>query len=474
MSIPLNGRIAIIDDKYEHAYPLMELFGKLKSPYLYYNGSLTGLPDEGDTNNDIRILFLDIYLTGDDLRTEKQIVSTLVPVINRVISANNYPYLLVFWSRHDRDHDELIKNIFNTDLKNKAPISFLSLQKTDFFEMDGSKTILHDKKKEELLSRVKGAVTESTVYGNLMAWENLIHQSADSTLEEIFKLSEAQSNWHSDSSYLFTKLATSYSGKNFKKLDTSAQIKSGFYALNSVFNDSLEYSISSTFKSELKTEDVFNLNQANGETIPVVNKKLLFADESFDKISPGIVSLADAGRHHYEKMLHSAINIRQLISSNQDVINQKLNDVNDANEIERIKRRAEKDIISDVKKNIRVSWLTIETNVTPICDFVQDKEEYSRLVPGLLIASEFKKYIDDKSEALFISPNFKLVIDNEEIKLNGIYFLLLDFRFFNSLEKESLKDYIKPFLRIRQQLLTEIQSKLSRHVNRQGVLFVED
>lgn len=102
-------------------------------------------------------------------------------------------------------------------------------------------------------------------------------------------------------------------------------------------------------------------------------------------------------------------------------------------------------------------------NVTPLCDFVQKKQKYDRLVKGLLIESKFKSSLDDKSEAIFISPDFLF---------NGLsYFLVLDFKYFFTDNVEENDDY-KPIFRIRQQVLSEVQSKLARHVNRQGILFL--
>ena len=59
--IPLNGRIAIIDDVIEQALPLMRVLSKNRIPYVFYKGNrMEDLPDKPD--NDIRILFLDLKL----------------------------------------------------------------------------------------------------------------------------------------------------------------------------------------------------------------------------------------------------------------------------------------------------------------------------------------------------------------------------------------------------------------------------
>ena len=54
--IPLNGRIAIVDDQIEQALPLMRVFAKNNIPYVFYKGTdFDYLPEKPE--NDIRILF---------------------------------------------------------------------------------------------------------------------------------------------------------------------------------------------------------------------------------------------------------------------------------------------------------------------------------------------------------------------------------------------------------------------------------
>ena len=38
MSLPLNGRIAIIDNELDQAIPLMRVFAKNHLPYVFYKG----------------------------------------------------------------------------------------------------------------------------------------------------------------------------------------------------------------------------------------------------------------------------------------------------------------------------------------------------------------------------------------------------------------------------------------------------
>lgn len=110
MSFPLNGRIAIVDDKIEQAQPLIKVLSKKQYPFTYYSGELKYLPDKSSQCNDIRVLFLDINLIDDSIHEDKVIKSRLIPVLNTILSDKNYPYIVVFWSR-DSTHSYRTPNI---------------------------------------------------------------------------------------------------------------------------------------------------------------------------------------------------------------------------------------------------------------------------------------------------------------------------------------------------------------------------
>jgi hypothetical protein len=471
MNIPKNGRIAIIDDKFDHAKPLIEIFGKNRLPFVYYDGSQKNLPEEDTNFNDIRILFLDIYLTGDAHRTDKEIKSTLIPVLNRIISTDNYPYLLVYWSRHESEHGKLIQEIFENELKNKSPINYLSLNKSQYFKLNGDKTTLYNKRIPELFGRIEKAINKVPIYGHIMKWENIIHDAADRTVSEVFKI-DPPSTWDKNSKFLFYKLANSFSGKQMGVLEGNAQIKSAFYSMNFVFNDSLEDLISKS--SSLTVFDkLLQPRYENNEVLFSLNKKLLFSDDHADKYSPGILfEVSPKGgqdKHDYDNILSSWINRSLFYKKIEKEIKPELKNLKGKKRISKIKNLRGKKT-KDLRDLIRKDFKKIEVNVTPLCDYVQGKLVYHRILPGLIINARHLQFINTTSEAIFISPEFKL----PDSKQSEYYLFLLDFRYFNSLHKKSFEMEMKPILRIRQALLSEIQSKLSRHVNRQGILFLSE
>ena len=59
--IPINGRVAIVDDKIEQALPLMRVFAKNNIPYVFYEGNNYNYFPETPEHY-IMILFLDLNL----------------------------------------------------------------------------------------------------------------------------------------------------------------------------------------------------------------------------------------------------------------------------------------------------------------------------------------------------------------------------------------------------------------------------
>ncbi|MFY7938335.1 MAG: hypothetical protein ACOVOQ_13215 [Flavobacterium sp.] len=436
MNLPLNGRVAIIDDQIKQAEPLMKIFSKKQIPFTYFSGESNYLPDEDDNLNDIRVLFLDINLIDDSVQNDKVLKGRLIPVLKRVISKDNYPYVIIYWSRHQNQSDKKLieKEIFGNDLKDRKPIGFLSAVKSDFFNFDGSMTDDFEDKIGELFNSINLLISKSPVYSYLLNWENKVHLSADKTLEEVFSNYNKFDNWSDNANFIFNKLGVSFSGKSFANQNAESRIKSSYNALNIVFADTLENNINNSNVPNPKKLSI-SATAKNLESINNINKKLLISDEKEPLHYSGtVIEILDKKKtSNYENLLDA------VLTDNGK------------------KKKAE----------IILSWKKIWLNVTPLCDTVQGKIVSHRLVSGILVVAfkDMKKAFHN-NEAVYISPSF--TYDKKD------YAIIIDFRHFFTLPQLGKSKNRKSIFRIRQQLLAEIQSKLSRHINRQGVLFLDD
>jgi len=427
MAFPVNGRIAIIDDNINQARPLIDVLSSKQYPFTYYSGELKFLPDKDNLCNDIRVIFLDINLIDDSEHEDKILRARLVPVLQRIISPVNFPFVIVYWSRNE-SHKDLIKDIFETDLKDRKPIGYLEEQKLNYFEYDGTPAEGQEKSISNLFEKIDDLLSQNPAFSYLLHWENLVHISADKTIEEIFSFPNSQNAWKDEANYIFYKLGKSFAGKYFDSSTLIEKINSSYQALNSIFIDTIEYNVNS---KSVQNPQLLESEITNTSIIPELNKKLLYSQDIVNIKCPGVV---------LNEVKESVYNVDELVTH-------------------KIKDKNIEVFNTDIRKNL----LNIIVNVTPLCDFVQQKQKVDRLVRGLLIESKFRNNIDDKSESQFFSPDFQYN--------NLSYFIVFDFRFFYT-EDIQPNDTLKPIFRLRQQILSEIQSKLARHISRQGILFL--
>lgn len=430
MSIPLNGRIAIIENDLKEAMPLMKTFSKNQIPYVFYKGDdYSFLPDENSRFNDIRVLFLDLNLIDKSKPSEKKVKSVLYSVLKKVISKDNYPYTIIYWSKQESDYSEVLEELFKKELKDRAPISIQKFIKSNFFTLEGEEI----ENSLDLLKEIQDVLSKDPCYSYLLNWENIVHTSADNTLQEIFSSYHTFDNWSHNANHLINKLGISYAGiANFNDYKPEEKLKSSYSALNIVFNDTLE---NHNAKNNIK--DALSLNvpksATNLDTVFNINKKLLLSDE--------------------KKPLTYSGTVIEIINSKSDKEFETI--------LDNILQKESK------KVDIMTTWKKIWVNVTPLCDTVQGKYVHHRIIKGILVEEKFanpKHKMFFKNEAIFISPSF--TFDKKD------YSIVLDFKEFFTQSTLGHSVNRNAVFRVRQQLLAEIQSRLARHVNRQGVLFL--
>lgn len=444
--IPLNGRIAIVDDNKDDAFKLMRLLSKKNIPYAFYNGRLENFPDNPE--NDIRILFLDLNLLGDGVYTRERIRSNLSSTIKSIISPNNFPYVLVLWSLQENKYTDLLDDLFKKDLRDRAPIAIKSFAKSD--------VISEDQDEQTLFEKLYEILKELPAYGYLMQWENFIHDSADQTIKDVFQDFHSHENWTENADFIMNMFAHSYLEKHFRDSTPEDKVKNSLLFLNDVYHDTLETTIiNSTIENvvELPT----NVDEGQVKLIrPKINKSILMAKHSASKKQPGSVITATEGNTACKK--HSKRILAESILS-EDLREQIINKYGD------MKTKEAKDEYNSLLKKrrdlVNETLIPCGIVVTPACDYAQDKAVYDRIVLGIIIESRFKDYIDQKSEAIYISPSFDF---NSKESI-----FVLNFRFFITDVLKNKVD-LQSVFRIRSSVLSEIQSKLARHINRQGIM----
>src|SRR5690606_9918379 len=157
----------------------------------------------------------------------------------RIISKNNFPYLIILWSTQETSYYQTVRDIFVRDLSDRAPIGIEKFIKSDYIDHEG--TVIKDGD-VSLIEKINDILKNNQSYSTLVYWENKVHKSADQVLQNIFHSHDEE--WINTSNFVIDKLGKSYLGK--KKYSSSTyveKIKGSLHAFNDIFFDTLETNI---------------------------------------------------------------------------------------------------------------------------------------------------------------------------------------------------------------------------------------
>ena len=126
----------------------------------------------------------------------------------------------------------------------------------------------------------------------------------------------------------------------------------------------------------------------------------------------------------------------------------------------------------DARGNYQVAYSVIKTfifielEITPLCDYTERKWKKSRLLPGVLIPEQYTSEIS-KSDSIY--RNIPIIKIN-----NKGYKPVFNFHLLKSIDIEEDPNKLRiPICRAKRELCADIQSRLSSHASRVGIAYVE-
>jgi len=416
MNLPRYGRVVVIDDEEAEGLPLIKLLSKNGVSTTYFTGlDKDELPPEPLT--DIRLVFLDIVIGVR--QPDKSQVSTILNILKKIIGRQNSPYILIAWTKHE----ELIQEIQKFS-EIALPFITLNLEKSKCKKSDGSFDL------EKIETKLKERMESVGAFHLFVLWENIVHQSTNQIIKEFSSLYPADDQWSENLSNVVYKLALAYAGKQLDKNDSKDIIHNGLLTFNRSFMDTLENAVQEFDPGEIK------INFDSAQDIPIevrarINSKLLLQESSGNNaIYPGNI-------YEIEERSLSEIDIAELFNKEFD------------------KYKDKDDLLNQVKH--------IMLEVSPPCDFAQDKWRRSRILHGVMWPQKHCHKIK-KCEYIYISPDLE--------KNGSIFKLVFDLRYFTSQAFDTIRKK-KASFRLKHDLLVDIQSHLARHINRPGVISLE-
>jgi len=478
MNLSNSGKIAIVDDDIEDAKILMNSFSKNKVPYIYLSGNNKELPE---THLNLRFLFLDINLI-EGLGQEENI-EYLVSFLKNLIPENPKPYFIFFWTSKKELIDKII-NLLNE--ANITPIGYTNLGKEEV-------KILHSEdinKAFKLIStKIGNAIVEFKAFEFYIEWENVVNSSTFKYVNELSDLiSEKISTnnfdrnnddselffskeWNTHAMRLFIKLSEHCLGiEQYKSSDNDKKIEALNSILYSSFEDSLrkeikQYTPSLDFSEKIEGNIQNNDNNLEISTTAKLNSKLFFYFNENQLFRYGSIKIPDTTKN--TRNLSIKDSIANSIFKNKENQYKKYLENNKGKTNNKITDTQEK--LSYINKFVNDSKLCL-LNITPECDIANEKwlinksnNTSHRIIYGLLFnmddkISDFKKKYGSTSEALFYINHFKYKDNKNYIMI--FHFGSITHKWFSRDEKSDFS--------ISRELIFDMQSKASMHVNRLG------
>lgn len=481
MIIPNNGKVVIFDDKIEQVAELMKALSSNNVPFSYFqDANGTDLPEVDNLIKNIRLVFMDIELETGVRHSAKSIISIPLSRLDRIIGENNGPYFLFIWSTKYEEYGELFISEVTTShvFENKRPLKIIKLNKQELSS-------------QGFMMIKKALSNEIESFDSLNAffyWESIINDSAGEITNELISIIKKDEDWNQDTKNILYKLSSAYWGlslKNLKEDEGIHKIIGAYSTMNQVLSDKIDYNTNISYNVKLN-----NIIKAEGkentELFAKINEKIHIDNKPQSNFAiPGsTIFCIDELIKEIEKveMIHSQKIERITIQNSKKpfdievpIQKARLQSVKDKESI--IKTIREKQSIfnsiisdtlldysnSDLRDSIIKSSRYIEVNISPRCDFAQNKLKNLRLLPGVLVPEEHEIHFNKNADYNYFS-DFKIHLEGT------YYFFLFDYRFFYSIRNGSLKSY--PKFRIKENFLNELQVKLSGHISRLGVLYM--
>ncbi|MBU0713530.1 hypothetical protein KJ762_12205 [bacterium] len=432
---------------------------------------------------------------------ENQVISPAFakrPVIFLRLSKASY-----FDTVSDESLQEQLEEAYS-DLKTRFANDDLTAIKDVINSKMPARTILKAKPDalKSISDKMRVELEKADAFHLFTIWENLINKAAGKTVGSFSNLYRTDKYWTKNLKSGIYRMAHAQLGKVIDSVDDNDLIRNAIITLNRSFLDVLENDINETIdlssiirinrtavsftKSMNNTEYTIMWKVRLGKFKLLINGRKVLEKTNIERIAGygNTVDEQDITRKLVEEYVSISpeINTRLLIEFPTSKSIQPGN-VYKIEDIHWNRKRsllanyyiANNDILGKndtgqykVSNGELKKIIFVELEVTPLCDYAQNKWLKSRLLPGLLVPERYAKTLEkNKSESLY-----KII---PLIKINGqCYKLVFNFHLLKSvdIEKDDRK-LIQPLFRVKKEVCADIRSRLSSHANRIGITAIE-
>lgn len=452
--------ITLIDDKKEEVQHILDIFHNQNIPYTYYqyDGTPDSLPNV--TSSHVRLILMDLHLVEDgtsDLQPDV-VSGRFLGVLNSIVKKNT-PYILVVWSKHVAEDGEDALNASFESVKNRleadgdlSPLALIPLDKKDIFPLiQETGQLDYTTELKSLEVAISEALENNILAKPLLHWNSLVGSATETTLNDIRELLVKKTFDKDFFERLLFEFARAYLGKHDN--DKTEKYQSALQFITDIFKDNLEELIDNIVEDETIEFNRNSTNPPDQNDFALINFKTLISANKVARPMPGCTySKTKDDIDFYHKGFYS--DIFDVRKKNEELIQQGIG-----------KKQAKKDAKSFIKTIFgNLEFITI--NLTPICDYAQNKFVYHKYCHGILLEIDFNgsEYLKINTAYLYKSPVF--LFKDKEVQI------LIDFRLITDdlCDEPKSEDYL---FRLREGILVDIQNKLSNHIGRPGIVFMD-
>jgi hypothetical protein len=381
-----QGSILIVDDKLEDGQPISDHLKELCIPHLFFHANEDHLirlkSQDVRYAENFRVVFQDIALISSTSPTKRD-YDYAAEIIDTLLTDNNGPWLLVTWSTWNGEDDrtyanELFEHLVNELGSNKAPYAVAVIDKSQFTGGAPHGTVMKlgdmgEPERQLLNSLVKSSVTDKRSINILMTWEKSIGRSISETLVDLHGLSNNGGKSDGNLGKLLYELSKAVAGKSLSN-------NNSWRSLVGLLNSQLLDRIAQQHVEEvdlLKYSDVVipSLDNWKKNINRILNFETggegggpgsIYSYKSFIDCYSNV--LTEYGLYLVRENIESVIPVRNFV---KNIFLSRIEDENNKFKVQGIKLVSEGEFVV--------------VDVTPPCDYAQNKSELTKFCAGLII-----------------------------------------------------------------------------------------
>ncbi|NVJ64552.1 MAG: hypothetical protein HWD84_10035 [Flavobacteriaceae bacterium] len=430
----VNGTYLILDDRNEDGEPISAVLKERCIPHLFFLADEANLLEKIELNvlpiEKVKVVFQDINLTGAQSPSRKD-YDKAVEFLDRILPDDNGPWLMISWSTWSDDEGRtdypraLFEHLINELPDGKKPLTLKVLDKHQF-TLGGAGThttveAYEDMVKERQITlneEIRSKVDLPVPLSTLLEWELSVSGAVNETLIEIQSIANNHPNLEDAVGKLLYELAKAEAEQAISN-ETCAS------ALSRILNSQLLSRIPMSIESGSNLSDFDEVELDNFDDWKLRINKFLHFDNVHQEPGPGSL-------YSYKSFLDSIASFHFVVPPSESA------SVRHRSEIvgEHLIRKSFKDtIVPKAKASARESVTEIldtseciVIDVTPPCDFAQNKAEWVKLCAGIIIDttdknSELQAIEKSLSNAssFWASCNFSDAIEDRVLRKKVIF-----------------------------------------------------